>query len=169
MVCVGSPINIEGSCDGDSGSPVIKIVSQTARNTYFEQVFLVSGGISCKFEAQIYTRINNRKILTWIRRAAGTQKTSFLPVWNHCKTVVFIRVLGVANPIMVVGGYNSDVPNGLLDDVEVISPKEGNVCTKRVSPTGPAERCFNIDGNVECEAASLGMTGKPPLEISLDA
>ena len=60
---------------------------------------------------------------------------------------------------MVVGGYNSDVPNGLLDDVEVISPRQGNVCTKRVSPTGPAERCFNIDGNVECEASSLGLTG----------
>ena len=74
IVCVGSPIKIEGSCNGDSGSPVIKIVGDSARETYFEQVFIVSGGISCKFEAQIYTRVNNRKILTWIRKTAGKNK-----------------------------------------------------------------------------------------------
>ena len=49
------PIFQEGACDGDSGSPVIRRVSKTARvNPYFEQHYIVSTGLDCKLKATIY-------------------------------------------------------------------------------------------------------------------
>eukprot|EP00095_Tigriopus_kingsejongensis_P000444 maker-scaffold492_size156171-snap-gene-0.17 protein:Tk00444 transcript:maker-scaffold492_size156171-snap-gene-0.17-mRNA-1 annotation:"AT19278p" len=135
VVCVGSPIAQAGSCNGDSGSPVVRLRSDTSRAKYYEAVFLVSGGINCKLQAQIYTRLTNRQILTWIQ--TNTETSPFL---------------------MVVGGYNEEFFNGLLRDVELISPEPGNLCTKRVRPL--LGRSFNISGNIEFEAATLGMTGQ---------
>ena len=100
----------EGSCDGDSGSPVIRRVSGTARGKpYFEQHFIVSSGIDCKLEATIYVRITNREILNWIQKESNTSPL-----------------------LMVVGGYNKD--QKLLNDVELISSKKNNVCSKAVRP-----------------------------------
>ncbi len=35
---------------------------------------------------------------------------------------------------MVAGGYNDETPNGLTDDVELVSSTPGNLCSKRVRP-----------------------------------
>ena len=44
---------------------------QHFRKPYYEQQFLVSAGVDCDLEATLYTRISNRKILTWIQRITG--------------------------------------------------------------------------------------------------
>ena len=49
---------VEGNCD-------------PGRKPYYEQHFLVSAGVDCDLEATLYTRISNRKILTWIQRITG--------------------------------------------------------------------------------------------------
>eukprot|EP00094_Tigriopus_californicus_P006154 TCALIF_05926-PA protein Name:"Similar to snk Serine protease snake (Drosophila melanogaster)" AED:0.19 eAED:0.19 QI:0/0.83/0.71/0.85/0.66/0.71/7/188/824 len=135
VICVGSPILVGGSCVGDSGSPIIRPRSDTARDRYYEAVALVSGGVSCALEAQIYTRLTNRQILTWIQRNTDTSPY-----------------------LMVIGGYNENEFNGLLRDVELISAEPNNLCTKRVRPLNG--RVFNVSGNTEYEAGTLGMTGQ---------
>ena len=64
---------------------------------------------------------------------------------------------------MVVSGYSKEdpsAPNGYLHDVELLSAKKSNKCTKRVAPTRFAARAFLWDnGTVEYEAAKYGMTG----------
>lgn len=59
---------------------------------------------------------------------------------------------------MVVGGYSPTVPNGLLNDVEIISTKRNNVCTKRARPL--PTRFFDVVTHIEKDGARLGMTGK---------
>ena len=56
--------------------------------------------------------------------------------------------------IMVAGGLNKNIPNGLTSDVELISTKAGNVCTKRVRPL--PGKYYDIEGRVEKESATLG-------------
>ena len=58
---------------------------------------------------------------------------------------------------MVVGGYSDKVPNGLLHDVELISPAKGNACTKRVRPLPGT--IFDVGTHLERDSATLGMTG----------
>lgn len=58
---------------------------------------------------------------------------------------------------MVVGGYSPTLPNGLLADVELISPSKGNACTKRVRPLPGV--WYDVGTHLEKESASLGMTG----------
>ena len=64
---------------------------------------------------------------------------------------------------MVVSGYSKEdpqFPNGYLHDVELLSSKKRNKCTKRVAPTRFAARAFRWEnGTVEYEAAKYGMTG----------
>ena len=67
--------------------------------------------MDCDLEATLYTRISNRKILTWIQRITDTSPL-----------------------LMVVGGYNFNATNGLISDVELVSTKAGNACSKRVRP-----------------------------------
>ena len=46
--------------------------SGTARDdVYFEQQFIVTGGIDCRLRSTIYTRISERNILTWIQEVTG--------------------------------------------------------------------------------------------------
>ena len=60
--CVMNYLFQEGACDGDSGSPVIRRVSKTARgNPYFEQHYIVSTGLDCKLKATIYVSIVRNK------------------------------------------------------------------------------------------------------------
>ena len=71
--CAGNEFNVreEGSCEGDSGSPVVKKISDTARGKpYYEQHFISSTGIDCELQATIYVRLTQRKILTWIQKVA---------------------------------------------------------------------------------------------------
>lgn len=138
ITCVGNEWHVgEGACDGDSGSPVIRRVSGTARgNPYFEQHFIVSTGIDCELKATIYTRVTDREILTWIQKESDS-----FPL------------------LMVVGGYNSNRPNGILNDVELITSKRNNVCSKHVRPIfGKAYKL--PDGSIENEAQALGLTGQ---------
>ncbi len=134
--CAGSELLPAGACDGNSGGPLIRRVSSTARDRpYYEQHFLVSAGVDCDLEATLYTRITSRKILTWIQRLTDTSPL-----------------------VMVAGGYNADAPNGLLHDVELVSPTPGNLCSKRVRPL-PGRR-FDLVTHVEKESATLGLTGQ---------
>ena len=43
---------------------------------------------------------------------------------------------------MVVGGYNSNATNGLINDVELVSATEGNACSRRVRPLPGSEIQF---------------------------
>ena len=50
----------------------ILFTSGTARDEiYFEQQFIVTGGIDCRLRSTIYTRISERNILTWIQEVTG--------------------------------------------------------------------------------------------------
>ena len=59
--------------------------------------------------------------------------------------------------LMVVGGYNQDIPNGLTNDVEMLSLTPNNLCTKRARPL--PTRAFDFGTHIEKDAATLGMTG----------
>ena len=51
----------------------ILFTSGTARDdVYFEQQFIVTGGIDCRLRSTIYTRISERNILTWIQEVTGS-------------------------------------------------------------------------------------------------
>ena len=61
------------SCEGDSGSPVIRRISGTARGKpYYQQEYVVSTGLDCNLKATIYARVSNREILTWIQQVTDT-------------------------------------------------------------------------------------------------
>ena len=59
------------SCQGDSGSPVIRRVTDSARGRpYYEQHFIVSDSAvagRCDAKASLFTRVADRQILTWIQ------------------------------------------------------------------------------------------------------
>lgn len=59
---------------------------------------------------------------------------------------------------MVVGGYNKNLPNGLTNDIELLSTTPNNLCTKRVRPL--PTKYFDVVTHIEKEAATLGMTGQ---------
>ena len=61
----------DGSCEGDSGSPLIRRVSNTARDNYYEQQFIVSSGASCQLEATLFIRVADRRVLTWIQKVTS--------------------------------------------------------------------------------------------------
>ena len=69
ITCGGSDFDVTASsCEGDSGSPVIRRVAGTARGKpYYEQAFVVSDGLTCDLKATIYVRVSNRRILNWIQ------------------------------------------------------------------------------------------------------
>ena len=51
---------------------ILLLTSGTARDdVYFEQQFIVTGGIDCRLRSTIYTRISERNILTWIQEVTG--------------------------------------------------------------------------------------------------
>ena len=133
--CVGNDFEIgEGACNGDSGSPVIRRISNTARgNPYFEQHFIVSTGIDCRLRATIYTRISNREVLLWIQKVSDTSPL-----------------------LMVVGGYNSQ--KKLLNDVELVSATPNNVCSKHVRPIFGRAYQYE-DGSIKNEGEMLGHVG----------
>ena len=99
-----------GSCDGDSGGPVVRRVVESARKQpFYEQQFIVSDGFSCFAEATIFTRVSNRQILSWIQETTDTSPL-----------------------IMVVGGYNNrnkNKVNGLLKSVELLTPSGSRFCS----------------------------------------
>ena len=98
-----------GSCDGDSGGPVVRRVVESARKQpFYEQQFIVSDGFSCFAEATIFTRVSNRQILSWIQKITDTSPL-----------------------LMVVGGFNDkdlNKVNGLLRSVELITPTGNRFC-----------------------------------------
>ena len=69
-------------------------------------------------KAQLFTRITNREILTWIQKVSDT-----------------------APLIMVVGGFNGTHP---VNDVEVITTKGTNRCAKPIRPILAGEVCDNL-------------------------
>ena len=99
-----------GSCEKDSGGPVVKQVIGSARNRpYYEQKFIVSDGSMCKAKATILTRVSNGQILSWIQKTTDTSPL-----------------------LMVVGGYSSKLinnVNGLLRSVELITPNGNSLCS----------------------------------------
>ena len=61
------------SCEGDSGSPVIRKIEGTAREKpYYQQEYVVSTGLDCNLKATIYARVSNREILPWIQDVTDT-------------------------------------------------------------------------------------------------
>ena len=110
--------HIKGSCFGQSGGPVVRRVDNSARQEYYEQHFIVSTGLdNCKkLEATLYTKVANREILTWIQKETDTTPL-----------------------LLVYGGYNGtknafNNPDGILNDVELISTTKPSLCSKRVQP-----------------------------------
>ena len=61
--------------------------------------------------------------------------------------------------LMVAGGYNRDLPNGLTRDVELISTIPRNQCSKRVRPL-KATVIYEFNNRRETDADILGMTGQ---------
>ena len=117
-----------GSCDGDSGGPVVRRVVESARKQpFYEQQFIVSDGFSCKAEATIFTRVSNRQILSWIQETTDTSPL-----------------------IMVVGGYNNrnkNKVNGLLKSVELLTPSGNPYCsTGSRSVASLFGRTFDLKG-----------------------
>ena len=98
-----------GSCEGDSGGPVVRRVVESARRRpFYEQHFIVSDGLVCEAEATIFTRVSNRQILSWIQKITDTSPL-----------------------LMVVGGFNDkdlNKVNGLLRSVELITPTGNRFC-----------------------------------------
>ncbi len=67
-----------GACRGDSGGPLVKYITNTARYPYYEQHFIVSSGIGeCNLEAQIFVRVADRQVLTWIQKITGRQNDNY--------------------------------------------------------------------------------------------
>ena len=53
--------------------------SGTARDDiYFEQQFIVTGGLDCRLKSTIYTRLTERSILTWIQDITGKMDNDFM-------------------------------------------------------------------------------------------
>ena len=76
VICAGNDFDItQTTCEGDSGGPVVRQISGGARaETYYEQAFIVSTGLSCtKLPAQIFVRIADRTVLRWIQDVTDTQ------------------------------------------------------------------------------------------------
>lgn len=89
IACAGSEFKPEGACEGDSGSPLIRLKSGTARKEpYYEQAYIVSTGVSCELEATLYIRVADRRILTWIQQQTGEKLLSFL---ESCFTIIFYQ------------------------------------------------------------------------------
>ena len=117
LVCAGNDFDItQTSCEGDSGSPVVRKITGGARKeAYYEQAFIVSTGLSCKkLKAQVFVRIAERAVLKWIQSVTNT------------------------HPILLVyGGYGrltNDSSEQLLNSVELISTNKNFVCKKHVNP-----------------------------------
>ena len=156
--CLGNDFDFEESaCEGDSGSPVIRRVSDTTARgePYFEQAFIVSTGIGSDcldLKASIFTRIADRRILTWIQKVTNTEPL-----------------------LMVVGGYAENVPgapNNLLNYVEIIEPRYNprSRCSKSVSPIYGNLFEVDIDDNTTIvveDTQVLGMTGQFTKEAAI--
>ena len=71
-------VNLSASCEGDSGSPVIRRISNTGRGKipFFQQEFIVATGLDCSLPATIYTRVSQRDVLLWIQEVRGEAKSS---------------------------------------------------------------------------------------------
>lgn len=67
LLCGGDAAGSEGVCQGDSGSPAVFFNATDQRYTIKG---VVSGGLSCgtRDYPNIYVRIGNTQILTWIRQ-----------------------------------------------------------------------------------------------------
>lgn len=79
--------------------------------------------------------MTNRRVLNWIQEVTDTTPL-----------------------LMVVGGYSDLVSNGITNDIELISTRTNNLCTKFVKPYYGTS--FNISGFIESEGDALGMTGQ---------
>ena len=67
LACLGNDFSSETACSGDSGSPIIKRISNSRGKPYFEQHYIVATGIDCSLKASFYTRVTNPEIFTWIQ------------------------------------------------------------------------------------------------------
>ena len=124
IVCIGNDFDIsEGSCKGDSGSPVIRRVTDTNRvNIFYEQHFIVSDSIACDAKASLFTRISDRQILSWIQEVTDTSPL-----------------------LMVIGG---DTAESLTNSIELLTPnaKAFKTCNRRSKRTGMPIRINRIIG-----------------------
>ena len=59
--------------DDGYGSPAFKKISETSRgNPFYEQHYIASRIVSCKYNTGIYIRVTSRKILPWIQKVTGS-------------------------------------------------------------------------------------------------
>ena len=147
------------SCEGDSGSPVIRRVSETSRGKpYYQQEYVVSTGLDCNLKATIYARVSSREILTWIQQTTDT------------------------NPLVVViGGYTlqklkgkkliTKTEPGPESNIEIIS--EDRKCRKGMRAAEFKEKKFcdaacqkrdpndpNVVGFIFSDADAIGATAQ---------
>ena len=141
VICAGNDFDItQTSCEGDSGSPVVRQITGGARKErYYEQAFIVSTGLSCKdLKAQIFVRVADRNVLRWIQEVTDTHPL-----------------------LMVYGGYGKadrNEQNKILNSVEVISTNKNFVCQKHVRPIDFPDFQEN-KVNFEKETQVLGSVG----------
>ncbi len=69
----GYEFGSRGSCEGDSGGPLIRYV-QDSRDLYYEQIGIVQGGVGkcgSRDFPSIYVRLENEEVLNFIKEATG--------------------------------------------------------------------------------------------------
>ena len=71
IACVDFPFQVGKSCAGESGSPAIVKVSNTARDDYFEQKFVLATSFKCQLSKMVLVRVASRQILNWIQKITG--------------------------------------------------------------------------------------------------
>ena len=133
------------SCEGDSGSPVIRKIEGTAREKpYYQQEYVVSTGLDCNLKATIYARVSNREILTWIQDVTNTYPL-----------------------VVVIGGFSKleytrtkkikpKIEPGPDNDIEIVS--RDRKCQKGIAPV-------NLGKKKLCDWACQGKSQDDPTVV----
>jgi N-acetylneuraminic acid mutarotase len=148
----------------DSGSPVVKHVSDTARLVpYYEQHFIVSTVSEKDKQVKVLTRITDRTILLWIQEKTDTSPLVMVVAGhsNHKEMKHFNTNTCIKNK-----RGKCKLKPGLINDVELIKlssdEEDENICSKFVSPIFGFGYLLgkDKDGPIwENEAEILGHTG----------
>ena len=146
ITCAGNDFDEDStSCEGDSGSPVIRRISGTGRGRpYYQQEYVVSTGLDCNLKATIYARVSNREILTWIQEVTNTYPL-----------------------VLVIGGYSKleysrkkklvpKVEGGPDNDIEIIS--RDRKCQKGI-------RSVNLGKKKMCDWGCQGKSQDDPTVV----
>ena len=66
---------LAGSCEGDSGSPLVRVIRQSSRHNYHEQIGVVSGGICSKSNSpSVLVYIGHEEVLGFINEITNISK-----------------------------------------------------------------------------------------------